>query len=83
MTFLMQGWRTDKLNYSGEAAAVIAQGTYGFMNPRRSLYDAFVATEGTDGYRLKSIMRTSEQMEEFGITLQTGASWVGHEGLYM
>jgi len=83
MTFLMQGWRTDKLNYSGEAAAVIAQGTYGFMNPRRSLYDAFVATEGTDGYRLKSTMRTSEQMEEFGITLQTGASWVGHEGLYM
>ncbi|MCD8031979.1 MAG: RagB/SusD family nutrient uptake outer membrane protein [Bacteroides sp.] len=83
MTYLMQGWRTDKLNYSGEAAEVIAQGTYGFMNPRRSLYDAFVAMEGEEGYRLKSTMRTSEQMEAFGITLQTGASWVGHEGLYM
>ena len=56
MGLLMQGWRTDKVNYSGQAAAVIAQGTYGFMNPRKSLYDAFVAWEGANGYRLNKTM---------------------------
>jgi hypothetical protein len=43
MLYLMQGWRTDKLLYQGQAAADIATGTYGFLNPRKSLYDAFVA----------------------------------------
>lgn len=53
MNFLMQGWRSDKLKYAGEALQVLATGTYGFCNPRKSLYDAFVAWEGADGYRLK------------------------------
>lgn len=83
MTYLMQGWRTDKLTTSGEAQAVIAQGTYGFLNPRKSLFNAFIAMEGEDGYRLNSTMRTYEQMEEFGISIQPGASLVGHEGLFM
>lgn len=83
MTFIMQGWRSDKLNMSSEASAYIASGTYGFMNPRKELYDAFVAMEGTNGYRLKSTMRTAEQMSEIGITLQAGANMIGHEGYYM
>lgn len=83
MTYVMQGWRTALMNLTGEAAEAIATGTYGFMNPRKSLYDAFVAMEGTDGYRLKSTMRTAEQMEEFGVTLQPGNILVGHEGYFM
>ncbi len=83
MTFLMQGWRTDKLNTRGEALDVIAQGTYGFMNPRRSLYDAFVEMEGTDGYRLNSTLYTYPQMEAFGVSIQPGANMIGHEGLFM
>lgn len=83
MTFIMQGWRTDKLILTGEAQQTIATGTYGFMNPRKSLYDAFVAMEGKDGYRLNGSIRTYQQMEQFGVTLQTGALMPGNEGYFM
>ncbi len=83
MTYVMQGWRTDLLNMSPEASSYIATGTYGFLNPRKDLYDAFVAMEGKDGYRLKSTMLTAEQMQEKGISLQIGANLIGHEGIYM
>lgn len=83
MLHLMQGWRTDKLLYSKKALAEIATGTYGFMNPRKSLYDAFVAAEGADGYRLNSTMRTFDQMKEYGIDIQPGAFVYGNEGYFM
>ena len=81
--FIMQGWRTDKLSYSGEAASVLAQGMYGFMNPRKSLYDAFVAWEGANGYRLNKTMMTYDQVENFGVKLQAGQFLYGSEGYFM
>ncbi|MDL2281916.1 RagB/SusD family nutrient uptake outer membrane protein [Parabacteroides sp. OttesenSCG-928-G06] len=83
MTFIMTGWRSDKLNISWDAMSYIATGTYGFFNPRKSLYDAFVAVEGADGYRLNSTLRSYSQMEAIGITVQPGASIIGHEGYFM
>ena len=83
MLYLMQGWRTDKLLYSGQAATEIATGTYGFLNPRKALYDAFVAEEGTNGYRLNSTLRTYEQMKAYGINIQPGAFVYGNEGYFM
>lgn len=83
MTFLMQGWRSDKLNISSAASAYIASGTYGFMNPRKDLYDAFVAMEGVNGYRLKGSIRTAEQMSDLGINIVTGAYMDGHESYFM
>lgn len=83
MLLLMQGWRTDKLIYSGQAGSLMAQGTYGFNNPRKSLYDAFVAQEGVNGYRLNKTMMTYDQARAFGIELQTGAFLYGHEGYLM
>ncbi|WP_321479950.1 RagB/SusD family nutrient uptake outer membrane protein [uncultured Bacteroides sp.] len=83
MTHIMQGWRTDKLNYSSDIKTYIASGTYGFVNPRKELYDAFVAMEGKDGYRLNCTMRTYAQMKEAGITLQSGAYLYGSEGYFM
>ena len=83
MTFIMQGWRTSVLNYSGQAANVLAQGMYGFMNPRKSLYDAFVAWEGANGYRLNKTVLTYNQVADFGVTLQTGAYIYGNEGYFM
>lgn len=82
MTFLMQGWRTDRLTLTGEAQAAIATGTYGFMNPRKSLYDAFVAMEGKDGYRLNATIRTYEQVEKGGVMLNAGAVLPNHEGYF-
>ena len=83
MTFIMQGWRSDKLNVGGAASSYIAPGTYGFMNPRKTLYNAFVAMEGENGYRLRSTMRTSEQMAAIGVSIQPGAYMIGHEGYFM
>ena len=83
MVYIMQGWRTDKLNYGGTAANLLAQGTYGFFNPRKSLYDAFVAWEGANGYRLNKTMLTYDQVQALGVTIQTGAYVYGNEGYFM
>ncbi|MCI1648067.1 MAG: RagB/SusD family nutrient uptake outer membrane protein [Bacteroides sp.] len=83
MLHIMQGWRTDKLSYSSDAKTYISTGTYGFANPREDLYNAFVAMEGKDGYRLNCTMRTYEQMKQVGITMQNGAYLYGNEGYFM
>lgn len=50
-----------------EAKNTFASGN-GYFPPREGLYNAFVAEEGVDGYRLKSSIRTMEQMPEAGLT---------------
>lgn len=83
MTFLMQGWRTAYFKMSGTADKEIAQGTYGFLNPRKSLYDAFVQAEGPDGYRLKHTMLNESQMAEYGAKVSPGMAVYGCEGYFM
>ena len=80
MTFLMTGWRTAYLNISGTANSEMAVGTYGFLNPRKSLYDAFVQAEGANGYRLKHTMLNEEQLNNYGVTLIPGQALYGCEG---
>lgn len=82
MLYLMQGWRTSVLTYGGEAMMKLALGTYGFSNPRKSLYDAFVAWEGADGYRLSKSIMTYDQLKAFGVDVQPGASVYGSEGYF-
>ena len=52
-------------------------------HPRKSLYDAFVAWEGANGYRLNKTVLTYDQVADFGVTLQTGAYVYGNEGYFM
>lgn len=78
----MLAWRTDKLSMTTEMQNTYAMGTYGFMNPRESLYEAFVAVEGEDGYRLNNTIRTYEQMEEMGISIAPGSNLVGSESYF-
>ena len=82
---IMLGWRTSILTYTSDFVANegIASGTYGFMNPTKSLYNAFVEMEGEDGYRLNSTIRTYQQMNDMGVLNMTGASLVGNEGYFM
>lgn len=82
--YIMLGWRTSHMVYGAKATGEedIALGTYGFFNPRKSLYDAFVAMEGEDGYRLKSSIRTYKQMNEIDMEINVGAHLVGHEGYF-
>ncbi len=81
-TFIMTGWRTSLVNI-GSLDATIAKGTYGFLNPTKNLYDAFVAREGKDGYRLKSTIRTYDELNaEYGLSINSGERLVGHEGFF-
>ncbi len=85
MNYIMQGWRSDKLNIaSGSiASSELANGTYGFLNPRKSLYDAFVSAEGENGYRLKHTMLTYDQLQAYGVSVQPGVGVYGNEGYFM
>ena len=80
MTFLMQGWRTGNMTLEGKAANEVAQGTYGFLNPRKSLYEAFVKAEGENGYRLQKTLLNSNQMTAYGVKLKPGQNIYGCEG---
>ncbi len=83
MLHIMQGWRYSNLDYSATAATEMATGTYGFMNPRASLYEAFVKAEGTDGYRLRHTMLTYEQAKAYGVNIKSGMALYGSEGYFM
>ena len=53
------------------------------MNPTKELYDAFVAREGADSYRLKSTLRTYDELNSaYGLTVNSGERLVGHEGIF-
>ena len=80
--YIMQGWRTSVLAYDVPAVMELALGTYGFINPRKSLYDAFVAWEGADGYRLSKTMLNYEQMVAYGVSVQPGQVVYGNEGYF-
>ena len=82
MVYLMQGWRSDKLKYKGDASTLLATGTYGFLNPRKSLYDAFVTWEGADGYRLNKTVLTYPQINDLGVTISGSNAVYGNEGYF-
>lgn len=64
-TFL--GLRGEKYSYT--PASPFATSTFGFVNPTKDLYDAFVSVEGVDGYRLNNTIVTREQMiNQYGTT---------------
>ena len=82
MVYIMQGWRTSVLSYSGQSLMTLALGNYGFFNPRKSLYDAFVSWEGEDGYRKSKTIWNIDQLRAFGVDVQPGASVYGDEGYF-
>ncbi len=81
---IFHGWRSNQHNWSGQLAEYsdIAKDGYGFANPRKSLYDAFVEVEGVDGYRLNQTIKTAEQVNAMGIYVADGSKLHGHEGYY-
>lgn len=78
MTAIMIHWRTDKMNITSEFQAT----GWGFCTPQKALYDAFVAEEGENGYRLTQTMKTVEQMADLGNTIKTGSTMIS-EGYFM
>jgi hypothetical protein len=79
------GWRGrsfDETNKNPAYADLNLTMAYGNFNPKKSLYDAFVAREGVDGYRLNQTMKTYDFVKnEIGVTVS--APLYGHEGYFM
>ena len=80
MTFCTTGWRVDKM--SGHLAQGISPLGWGFMGPQRGLYDAFVAREGENGYRLTQTMKTIQQLNALGISINDGQD-IPSDGVFM
>lgn len=55
---------------------------WGMCVPTKSLYDAFVAEEGADGYRLNQSIKTYAFMKENGYGIMPGAVEIG-EGFFL
>ena len=55
---------------------------YSYFNPTKSLYEAFVAEEGVDGYRVNSWIRTFEEVVSMNIGINATANRYGNEGLF-
>jgi hypothetical protein len=81
LLFAMAGWRTDQMNIN--PASDIYTGTWGFGNPQKELYDAFVAEEGANGYRLNRTMINFDQMTALGHSIIAGKELYGVEGYLM
>lgn len=83
---LMSGWRSDKMIYAeGSQAAAERGGTasYGFMNPTKSLWDAFKAMNpAMDDARRLATLRDNNEIKTYGITFEDGYAIYGHEGYY-
>ena len=82
--YTMAGWRTEKMDidYSKPFAQVYVSAGWGFYNPRKSLYDAFVEMEGKDGYRKKQIIASYEELKANGFTIKPGIEVIGCEGVW-
>ena len=55
---------------------------YSYFNPTKSLYEAYVAEEGVDGYRVSSWIRTFEQVVGMNIGINSTANRYGNEGYF-
>jgi SusD family. len=55
---------------------------YGFFNPSKTLRDAFIAEEGENGYRLNLSMKTWDQMNAMGVSVNSNAAFFGNEGIW-
>ncbi len=85
----MVGWRGDHMNMVGFFAGVhdIHYSGWGFSNATPEVYQAFVDMEGPDGFRLKSTMKTYQQVLDIcpipGLQMTVGSQGLyGHSGKF-
>ena len=79
--YLYRGFRGEFYKWNNTDKDLSNSG-YGFFNPTKDLYDAFVKEEGTNGYRLNQTIKTESQLKDLGITLAPGKTLHGHEGYW-
>lgn len=66
MLYLMWGWRADHVNKLPKA---MYNNSWGFMNPTKAFFDAFVAHDGPNSNRIKASVASYEQVMamDFGV----------------
>lgn len=83
------GWRTERFKpaqylatqASGQTECAVE--AYGFFNPTKELYDAFVEMEGENGYRLNEVIITYKQLNAMPLQIDNGNSIYGNAGYFM
>jgi starch-binding outer membrane protein, SusD/RagB family len=85
MTNIMMGWRSDKMNMFPAMVFDFMPAGWGFMNPRKTLYNAMTEHDGASGYRrINTILTTQEIASNFSVTpTTTGVLPYGNEGYFM
>ncbi len=78
---LMIHWRTDRFTTTPVSLLGLANTGWGFCVPQKGLYDAFVAAEGEDGYRLNNSIKTYAQIQAEGVNMDAGKT-ILNEGYF-
>ena len=78
---LMIHWRTDRFTTTPVTLLGMASTGWGFCSPQKGLYNAFVAAEGEDGYRLNHTLKTYAQVQEMGVNMDAGSTIIS-EGYF-
>lgn len=78
---LMVHWRTDRFTATPLTLIGMASTGWGFCVPQKGLYDAFVAAEGVNGYRLNHTLKTYAQVQDMGVNLDAGSTII-NEGYF-
>jgi len=73
MIWVWLHWRGDMLLFN-EPVQIYSHGGWGFFNPSKESYDAFVAMGDT--YRLNGSIKTYKQMEDMGISLSDAIAYM-------
>ena len=73
MSWVYVPWRGDMLAFN-EPTQIYSHGGWGFFNPTKESYDAFV--EMGDTYRLNASIKTYRQMEDMGISLSNAIAYM-------
>ena len=80
--YLYAGWREDNFDFSGLKTDLFPDFNttgYGFFNPQDKLYAALVKSDGADGYRTTSVVKTQDFVQnEMGIAKKPDAPAHGH-----
>lgn len=79
--FRALGWRAEQFSWVGSTLDVHNFG-WGQGNPTMELYNAFVAEEGVDGYRLNNTLLTYPQIVARGVFLKAGQTLEQHTGIF-
>ena len=74
------GLSGSQWNFGANVLGYNISGFGGFV-PRKALYDAFVAEEGANSYRLTRTMKTYDELQQAGYSLMSGQR-ISSEGLF-